>query len=356
MSRTDHRITADERSAFKRCRRQWDFGSHHRRGLEPDCAHEVALAQATKDALAVYYYPGMWDWPSAIVLPLVHKGFLRSIGERSPSVEAGGRLLERYFDWAPVIDDFAPIRIDHDVEGFVPDPREPDRGLVTPDGRRVIYSGRVDLLAVDSADAYWVVRHQIVEEWQDVEPLLLDEESLAACWAWEQAYPGMEITGTIHNEVRLSTSAERHVPRPEKRSSIAQNEPSGGGRSIPQHRRLHGRAHEPESPERVEQKTAGPLRRTRIRRTREEITRTGLLIGSEALEMVEPTLALHPDPGAHCTRCPFLAPCVVMFRGDDPAPVLANGYRRRPVDTVPKPRLGATTWGMGRGAAPPWTT
>jgi hypothetical protein len=32
--------------------------------------------------------------------------------------------------------------------------------------------------------------------------------------------------------------------------------------------------------------------------------------------------------------------------------VLANGYRHRPVETVPKLRLGRTTWGTG----PPWTT
>ena len=31
-----------------------------------------------------------------------------------------------------------------------------------------------------------------------------DEAAVAACWAWEQEYLGMEISGTIHNQVRLT--------------------------------------------------------------------------------------------------------------------------------------------------------
>ena len=58
----DYRITEDDRVRFKRCRRQWDFASSHRRGLEPVSAVDPVLPAALKDALAVYYYPGTWDW------------------------------------------------------------------------------------------------------------------------------------------------------------------------------------------------------------------------------------------------------------------------------------------------------
>ena len=63
---------------------------------------------------------------------------------------------------------------------------------------------QVDLLAVDDTDEYWVVCHQIVEDWQDAETFIRDEAALAACWAWEQDYLGMTIAGTIHNEVRTA--------------------------------------------------------------------------------------------------------------------------------------------------------
>ena len=132
----DYRVSAEERATFKRCRRQWDFGSIHRQRLEPIDPVPLDLTRAVRDALAVYYYPGMWDWTSAIVLPLVRKAFMRSIAESPPSaqrmenLDLGTELLERYFEWAPVVDDFGPVKIETDVEVLVPDARVPDLSLI----------------------------------------------------------------------------------------------------------------------------------------------------------------------------------------------------------------------------------
>ena len=90
----------------------------------------------------------------------------------------------------------------------------------------VVYSARVDLLAVDAADEYWVVRHLIVDDWQDVDALLRDEEAVAACWAWEQDYIGMDIAGTIHNEVRIGGRLEMPAERESVRKQVAQHERS----------------------------------------------------------------------------------------------------------------------------------
>lgn len=366
----DFRITADERATFKRCRRRWDFGSGNRRDLERVAAGDNpagdgqagdSFASAVKDALAVYYYPGTWDWSREFVLTLVRKAYERSA---EGDVGAGVALLELYSEWAPRLDDFAPVRIDHDVRALVPDPRDPERGMLTGDGRRVSYAGRVDLLAVDSADAYWVVRHRIVPEWQDIESMVLDEEAVAACWVWEQEYLGMEIAGTIHNEVSTSIEADPAPatarsgkvrwwgPARAGRRRVAQHEPSGGGRSIPQHRRLYARSAPAATESRVEQREAGPVRRTKIRRSRAEIAAVGRLIGAEALEMINPELATYPTPAEHCRTCQFVAPCLAMTEGADPEPVLAAGYQIRPVRT-PKPRPGQSTWSTNRGAAPP---
>ena len=50
----DYRITENDRVQFKRCRRQWDFASPHRRGLAPVGALDAAFTASLKDALAVY--------------------------------------------------------------------------------------------------------------------------------------------------------------------------------------------------------------------------------------------------------------------------------------------------------------
>jgi hypothetical protein len=362
----DYRVSAQERAAFKRCRRQWDFGSAHRQNLQAVDPPPVDLNQAVRDALAVYYYPGMWDWDSHIVLPLVRKAFMRTMAATAPSpqrtadVDLGTDLLERYFAWAPSVDDFGPLKIETDVEALVPDIRAPDSGLLTEAGRRVLYTERIALLAVDAADEYWVVTHQVVPEWQDVESMQLDEALVAACWAWEETYLGMEIAGTIHNEI-LRAAPETLSPVPTEtrtgrpgRGGHDQNEPSGGGRSTPQLQRPERLGSRLPSGGRVEQETAGILRRTRIRRSRAEIETTRLQIGAEVLEMLDRDLRLYPTPAAeHCPQCVFVAPCLTMIEGADPTLDLASRFREGPAVATYEPRLGAGGGGGRIIAMPP---
>ena len=121
----DYRISADERARFKRCRRQWDFASPHRQDLEPVGAADPALPTALMDALAVYYYPGTWDWPHDLSQSLVHKAFQRSLGDAGASGERafGQALLDCYDAWATSVDDFAPVKINYDLQALVPDPQ-----------------------------------------------------------------------------------------------------------------------------------------------------------------------------------------------------------------------------------------
>jgi hypothetical protein len=352
----NYRITEDDRARFKRCRRQWDFAS--RRGLEPIASMEPVLPAVVKDALAVYYYPGTWDWQPELRQSLVHKALARALNESgvagaTDALPTATGLLDAYDAWASTVDDFAPVKIGHDVQGLVPDPRDPERGLTTPDGAAVIYTCRIDLLAVDAADEYWVVRHLILDEWQELDALIGDEAAVAACWAWEQEYLGMEISGTIHNQVRITGPLDRPVADGDATvSRVQQSEASGGGRAIPQHRRLSARSSRSDESGHIEQSTAGLLRRTRIRRTRAEIGAVGALIGAEAIQMSsEP--AIYPTFAAHCRACEFNAPCLALVEGTDPEPLLAANFRQHPADDQRKPRLGQSTWGFGRGAAPP---
>lgn len=353
----DYRITENDRVQFKRCRRQWDFASPHRRGLAPVGALDAAFTASLKDALAVYYYPGTWDWPHELKQSLVHKALKRALddGGETHALDAATALLDSYDAWASTVDHFAPVRIDHDVQALVPDPRDPERGLTTPDGSAVIYTCRIDLLAIDAADEYWVVRHQIVDDWQESDALIRDEPVVAACWAWEQEYLGMEISGTIHNEVRINGPLD--LPAPDRTANgasyrVGQSEPSGGGRAIPQHRRLLARTARTDDPTRVEQYTAGLLRRTHIRRSRAEISLIPMLIGAEAIDMIG-NPAIYPTFAHHCQTCEFSSPCLALIEGTDAETILAQGFRRQPTEYSPKPRLGQSTWGFGRGAAPP---
>jgi hypothetical protein len=372
-------VTAAERASFGSCRRQWDFGAGMRQHLEPVSPPGVPdLDRAMRDALAIYYFPGMWDWDRSVRLPLVGQELARALTRQRQQADAredasanatawpqaldrGKALLARYLDWAPHVDRFAPVLVETDFEVNVLDPATPDTALTTGQGDPIRYRGRIDLMAVDEYDAYWIVRHRVVgADWPPTGQLVADEESLAACWAWEQFYLGMAITGTIYNELQPSVApprAGRRWPRFRRaaaRPRVRQHEPSGGGRSIPQHRRMYAEATEPSRVEPVEQLTGDGFRRTWLRRARADVAAAGRRLGADVAEMVRQDLAVYPEPAAgKCPPCPFLDPCQALRQGRDAEPILRAGYRKRPPEGPEEGRLGGRAWGLGRGAAPP---
>jgi hypothetical protein len=387
-------LRPSDRTWFKRCRRSWDFGSRLRRNLEPvGKRYTLDLDRALRDGLAVYYFPGMWEWDRKVVLPLAFAAFERTmhrqreehsltpVEERAwdEGLTAGRHLLEHYLAWAPAADRFWPVRVETDFDIQIPDPSMEDTDLVAPDGRVVRYGGRVDLLLVDEHDAYWVVRHRLVDRLTDPELLLLDDEAVAACWAWEHFYLGMQISGTIHNELCPAGNAPdpaEPLRRPRAAHAFARARAEARQRAeeteqakeaaaeaaetlrlstapVPGHRRMYARA-ERVPTEVVIEEGGGMFRRTRIPRSRAAIEDLGRRFAAEALEMLQPQLPLYPTPTPeHCSACVFRAPCLAMNDGSDADAILKTNYRVRAPEAPEEGRLGAVTWSMNRGAAPP---
>ncbi|MGH8930889.1 MAG: hypothetical protein ACRDZO_09760 [Egibacteraceae bacterium] len=348
-------IRPDDRASFKRCRRQWDLSCRSRQNLErvePACG-VLDLEEAVRDALAVYYFPGMWEWNRAIVLPLVRNAFERSVarqvGSGTPTDDTaanrglGLRLLEAYFAWAPSVDRFSPVRVETDFAAHVPDLARPGYDLASAAVGEVRYEGRIRMLVIDEAEAYWIVEHRLVTgAWTDLDLLLLDDEPVAACWAWERFYLGMRIAGTIITEIRIDLDLEP-VTVPADAPAAAAG---------PGHRRMYVQAaSEPSAA--LEQAGEGPFRRTQIPRSRRELDAMGERIALEALDMIDPGLWVYPNPSPeHCRACSYRAPCLVLTAGEDYRPMLADQYRERPPEEPEEGRLGGVTWGMNRGAMP----
>ncbi|HEY3238810.1 MAG TPA: hypothetical protein VGL92_04540 [Acidimicrobiia bacterium] len=387
-----------DRTWYRTCRRAWDFGSRQRRNLEP--AHptfSVDLDRALRDALAVYYFPGMWEWDRSVVLPLTRQALERAMSKQRDSypglteeqaarweseLETGRQLLDHYLEWAPALDRFWPVRVETDFDVQVPDWRSPGEDLVVPgEGEAIRYQGRVDLLVVDEHDAYWVVRHRLAHDgFCDPYLLVLDDELLAAAWAWEIFYLGMRVAGTIHNELRPGVTppdpaAPVRRPRASHAFARARAAARTGVRGVPEepgvrgapqendeapattapvagHRRMYVRAER--TPTDVVVEEGGDMfRRTRIPRSTAELEGLGRNLGQEALEMADPHLVPYPTPGGHCAECVYRPPCLTLQEGDNVEPILTARYRTRPDEVPEEGRLGAVTWSMNRGAAPP---
>lgn len=386
-------IRSSDRELFKRCRRAWDFGSRERQNYEPVKPMRVFdFDRAIHDALAVYYFPGMWEWNRQIVLPLVIEGFFKSMynqrdryikehGELSDEeerdwnehIKLGEGMLKRYFDWASTIDRFSPIQVEPDFEVNIPDPLHLGQDLVAPGSVPIVpirYRGRVDLLVVDEYNAYWLVDHRIVEKaWEDIDQLLLDEQGVSYCWALENFFPGMKIAGVIYNEICKEVPPVEDRAEPIETGQI-KDEPlqSGGlapllvernrsagpemGQAV-QHRRIYMQAiREPDSV--IRQQGNEFFRRTQIPRSRATIENFGRQIVIEAMEITNPGVRLYPSPSMeNCSRCVYRRPCIAMNEGSDVGSILETSYRKRSDKEFEEGRLGGSTWSMDRGAMPP---
>lgn len=61
---------------------------------------------------------------------------------------------------------------------------------------------------IDEHDLHWLVEHRVVDSaWTSLDELLLDEQSLTRCWAWQSEFLA-PIEGTIHTELRTGVPDE----------------------------------------------------------------------------------------------------------------------------------------------------
>jgi hypothetical protein len=292
-------VTPDDREWFGRCRRAWDLGARGRRGLvarDPPVEPTASLVVAVRAALAVHYFPGMWAWDRAIVEPLVGAAY-----DRVGGPAAGRALLDGFVQWARTVDRGTPLRVDADVDVHVPDPVLTDRHLATAAGDAVRYRDRVDLVIVGDDNRVWLGEHRVVEAFADDDELRLDERATLACWAWEEVELATTIAGTLYTELQMDPPAYRR-------------------RVVP----------------RSDTEKAGAARRLAL----------------AVWDMVDAEVRVESEPSwGSCARCAFRTPCIALNRGDEPS---FSGYEVRGPDILEEGRLGGISWGMGRGAAPPF--
>jgi hypothetical protein len=329
-----------ENKLFRRCRRAWNFAARERQDFEPiQPAQVFDFGEAIHDALDVYYFPGMWDWNRAIVRPLTIAGFEKSMrrqrgaytqtGELSAEqlrdweqhLELGTGILESYFDWARDVDRFTPIQVASQFDIAVPDPADPDSGLVTPAGRPLQYRVRIDLVVIDDHELYWLVEHRVVTgpQWPELDQLRLDEQALTRSWAWQLGFLA-RIEGTIHNELRVA------APGAGRTEVDVRAVPGAGGITT--------------------QRSTESFRRTQIPRTELEIERHGIAVALELQDMTDPSLRIYPNPSwENCSSCLYRSPCLAMTQGVDERPILDVSYRKRVSGDFELGRLGSV-WGF----------
>ena len=212
------------------------------------------------------------------------------------------------------MDDFSVVRVTTEFNVVVPDPGQAGAGLAAADGGAVRFRGHIELLALDEHQRLWLVEHRIVDgQWADLDTLVLDHRSACACWALESQYDAL-VAGVMINELRVEPGPPApEVAGPKRQGVTVTGDPDG------------------------------MFRRTRIRKAPKEIRRLRRQFAAAALDMCNPALPIYPNPAPeHCGPCAFVAPCLAMSAGGDPAPVLEASFRH-PVPEVIElpPRTGS---------------
>jgi hypothetical protein len=334
-----------ESRLFRQCRRAWDLGARERQNYEPiEPAQVFSFSEAIHDALDVYYFPGMWEWNREIVRPLAVAGFEKSMRRQRNAytqtcelsteqaedwdrhLELGTGLLWRYFEWTRDLDRFTPIGVASQFDISLPDPADPDRGLIAHDGRPLQYRVQIDLAVIDDHDLYWLVEHRVVtgSQWPVLDELRLDEQALTRSWAWQLAFLA-KLEGTIYNELRL-TEPDADKPSTDKPVVKVRAVPGPGGITT--------------------QRSSESFRRTHLPRTETEIARRGVGVALEMQDMTDPSVRIYPNPSwESCSGCAYRSPCLAMTQGTDEDSILETSFRKRISEDFQPGRLGSV-WGF----------
>jgi hypothetical protein len=281
----------------------------------------------------------MWDWNRAIVRPLAIAGFEKSMRRQRTAyaqirelsaeqiqdwdqhLELGTGILRRYFDWAQEVDRFTTIGVRSQFDVNLPDPADPDRGLITPEGRPLQYRVRIDLAVIDDHELYWLVEHRIVigSQWPELDELRLDQQALTRSWAWQLAFLA-KLEGTIYNEIRVAE------PSSDKSAVKVRAMPGPGGITT--------------------QRSTETFRRTHLPRTELEIARHGTAVALEMQDMTDPSVRIYPNASwENCSSCAYRQPCLAITQGVDEKAILEASYRKRVSEDFEPGRLGSV-WGF----------
>lgn len=293
-----------DRDRFKACRRAWDLGSPARQNYEP--LPKIDLWAAVTAGLGAYYFPAMWSWSRAMVRPIAHDTFDKAFraqvakaGADDPEAQASGhRLLDAYFNWAAEVDLFTAVRASEEFTVVVPDPDHPADGVLAPSGEGVHVTGVVDVVVSDDTGRLWAVVHRLVDAFADPAILALEDGPGMLCWALESFYV-TKIAGVIINEIQAGATPA--------------------------------------------------FRRTQVRKPPKQLAALRRQAAAEVLELVGDP-AIYPTPGPACRTCRFVAPCLELAAGEQPA---MAGYRHHVPEVI---ELPARTGSLGPQVVHGWKT
>jgi len=323
-------LRTSDRGAFKRCRRRWGWQSALRQNLTTrDNPSYYWIGSGGHFALEDFYGYNRYQHPVEALHAYVaackeqqrrHKYGLPDDWQDQATLCEG--ILENYLMWCTTRDPYETVWINNvpqvEVTCHIPLDVAPPPGF-----DRLVYQFTLDRL-VKVEGEYWILDWKFYKSFSQG-GLEFDQQMSAYIWAAQAVFP-FEIAGGILHEFKKDLPSAPRILANGK-ISTAEHQSTTYGLYRDALIRLYGdvgRAPQTnvnclnelaarETPDRDDF-----IRRSRTRRTPEQIRAEGTKILMEVEDMCNPNLPLYPNPTRDCSwDCNLQDICLMMDRDDD---------------------------------------
>lgn len=326
-------IRTSDRMTFRRCRRKWGWSSHLRGNLGANEGQSpLWMGSGFHFALEDFHGHNRFGHP-AEAFKAYHDATRRHDPKMLPPdvndlLPLADGMLHYYADqWlvarSPLKTFWFEGQPQVEVNFRVNIPFDPEK-LAAYGYDRVVYSGTLDRVIEDENGLLWIVEYKTAKSIQTLH-LAKDSQVTSYCWAGNLLY-GRPIAGVIYQQHR------KDIPREPR--FLASGKLSLDKSQLITHRslrqvliNLYGEAQRApaEAVELLnylakEEKPEGDkfILRSKVERNQHQCETEGVKILLEAEEMLNPNLALYPNPDRSCAfMCSFNGPCESLDDGSD---------------------------------------
>lgn len=351
--------------AFKRCRKQWDYSSRLRRGLEPKRFYSpFFLGRAVHASLEAFYSKNVplmttaAEFAALTRAELVRAGSFHKqeeIFEEQRELLIG--MMEYYEGWRtsnpehPYSDaNIKFVKLEDEFKiPFLPTLLEflDDEQLnqyfmsypwMADIGSQTSFGGRLDGVVKDKEGSYWLWENKTTRSFEDY-AAMLDREEQATFYTWAAGkHLNLPLTGILYNAMRKSYPKQ---PRVLKNGMLSQ---ASSSLDVPAEfyieciRKHHGsvatngwiRDNYGETIQKLLDANPVYIQRISMIKTPQEVETFMKDLLHVAAEMLNPNLVPFRSEGHfNCKWCQFQAPCSIGKLGGDEDWMLAQSFQPR---------------------------
>lgn len=326
-------IRTSDRSTFRRCRRKFNWSYLHR-GNRTGREAKAPLWLGTGFHYAMEDFHGHKHHKSAAeALRSYAFATKKSKGVGVPTdweelVDQGSGMLDYYQEWLRTRDGLSTLWVDGipQVEVRFQVPVDIDPVFLARVGfDACVYTGTIDRVCIDEFGRIWPLDYKTAKAIQTGH-LETDAQVTAYCWAVQQIY-SLPVAGFIYQQHKKQVPHEPAFLKGTGAFSVAKNQVTTYALYAKALRNLYGSVEKApglniqflnnlaaEESDRADKL----ISREFVERNRHQIDSELAKIQAEVMEMLDPNLALYPNPTRDCSwDCDFKVACLSLDDGSD---------------------------------------